>query len=98
MEWAEAEADLVHSDIAGPNGASVRPNGAFLQEVVRGFRGKNTTIWRIPAGTDLPPDLVLLHEHTDHHSIQCMRPMTLFRAEQNNHGVCAEAWGEDDKG
>ncbi|KAI8820478.1 uncharacterized protein EV422DRAFT_496888 [Fimicolochytrium jonesii] len=61
----------------GPNGASVRPNGAFLQEVVRGFRGKNTTIWRIPAGTDLPPDLVLLHEHTDHHSIQCTRPMTL---------------------
>ncbi|KAK0463147.1 uncharacterized protein EV420DRAFT_1158643 [Desarmillaria tabescens] len=61
----------------GPNGASVRPNGAFLQELVRTFRGKNTVIYRLPEGTKLPSDLVCLHEHTDHHSIQCAVPMTL---------------------
>lgn len=38
----------------GPNGASVRPDGAMLQEVVRNFRGKNTTIYRILPGTHHP--------------------------------------------
>ncbi|OBZ70677.1 hypothetical protein A0H81_09464 [Grifola frondosa] len=61
----------------GPNGASVRPNGPFLQELIRGFKGKNTVIYRIPEGIPLPPDLVLLHEHSDNHSIQCKVPMTL---------------------
>ncbi|KAF8316765.1 hypothetical protein DL93DRAFT_2134684 [Clavulina sp. PMI_390] len=61
----------------GPNGASVRPNGAMMQEVVRNFRGKNTTIYRILPDRELPDDLILLHEHTDHHSIQCRVPMTL---------------------
>ncbi|KAI9012994.1 hypothetical protein BC832DRAFT_548542 [Gaertneriomyces semiglobifer] len=75
------EDGLVHPkdgpNFEGPNGASVRPNGAFLQELIRGFRGRRTTIYRIPEGTELPPELVLLHEHTDHHSIQCTKPMKL---------------------
>lgn len=63
--------------MSGPNGASVRPNTFFMQEIIRNFRGKDTTIYRLPQGTPLPEDLVILHEHTDHHSIQCTRPMTL---------------------
>ncbi len=72
----------------GPNGASVRPNGPFLQELVRVFEETNSVIYRLPegmsestllailfipalSGTKLPPDLVCLHEHTEHHSIQC---------------------------
>lgn len=39
----------------GPNGASVRPDGAMMQEVVRNFRGKNTTIYRILPGTHAHP-------------------------------------------
>lgn len=31
----------------------------------------------IYAGTRLPPDLTILHEHSDHFSLQCTRPMAL---------------------
>ncbi|KAK0236600.1 hypothetical protein EDD85DRAFT_834026 [Armillaria nabsnona] len=75
------EDGLVHPKLGpmfeGPNGASVRPNGPFLQELVRSFQGKETVIYRLPEGTKLPSDLVCLHEHTDHHSIQCAVPMAL---------------------
>jgi hypothetical protein len=60
-----------------PNGASMRPNGAFFQEVVRNFRGKDITIYLVPEGTQLPSNLVLLHEHTDHYSIQTTEPVEL---------------------
>ncbi len=36
--------------LQGPNGASVRPNGPFLQELVRSFQGKKTVIYRLPEG------------------------------------------------
>jgi hypothetical protein len=29
-------------------------------------------------GTEIPPDLVLLHEHSDLFSVQCAIPMLLF--------------------
>jgi hypothetical protein len=61
----------------GPNGASMRPNGAFFQEVVRNFRGKDITIYMLPKGTELPDNLICLHEHTDHHSIQTTETVTL---------------------
>ena len=63
----------------GPNGMSIRPLGPVLHEVVRTFRGgKNTTIYRLPKGTPLEgEDLQLLHEHSDHYSLQCSKPMTL---------------------
>ncbi|PBK93972.1 hypothetical protein ARMGADRAFT_928376, partial [Armillaria gallica] len=74
---------LVHPRLGpmfeGPNGASVRPNGPFLQELVRVFEETNSVIYRLPEGTRLPPDLVCLHEHTEHHSIQCAVPMTLHQ-------------------
>lgn len=75
------EDGLVHpaasENFEGPNGASLRPNSPFLQEVIRGFKGKGVSIYRLKEGTPLPEDLVLLHEHTDHHSLQCKRPMKL---------------------
>ena len=35
---------------SGPNGASVRPEGSFLQELITGFMGRNTVIYRLPQG------------------------------------------------
>eukprot|EP01087_Luapelamoeba_hula_P007389 TRINITY_DN1816_c0_g1_i1.p2 TRINITY_DN1816_c0_g1~~TRINITY_DN1816_c0_g1_i1.p2 ORF type:complete len:119 (-),score=14.60 TRINITY_DN1816_c0_g1_i1:37-393(-) len=59
------------------NGASLRPNTPMLQEVIRNFRGRHTTVYRLPQDTPIPDDLILLHEHTDHFSLQCAVPMTL---------------------
>lgn len=76
-----ASDSLVHpsvgSNFQGPNGASLRPNSPFMQEIIRGFKGKSVTIYMLQEGTALPQDLTLLHEHSDHHSLQCTRPMKL---------------------
>ncbi|KAF7305095.1 hypothetical protein MKEN_01224700 [Mycena kentingensis (nom. inval.)] len=65
-------------DFIGPNGCSLRPPlSPTMQEVVRNFRGPNIAISIIPAGTALPKTLTLLHEHSDHWSLQCTQPMTL---------------------
>ncbi|RPB26618.1 hypothetical protein L211DRAFT_820970 [Terfezia boudieri ATCC MYA-4762] len=61
----------------GPNGASIRPNGPMLQEIIRNFKGKNTTVYRLPEGTNLPEQLILLHEHSDHYSLQTTEPVEL---------------------
>ncbi|KAI5849588.1 hypothetical protein DFP73DRAFT_541133 [Morchella snyderi] len=72
---------LVHPkpgpNFEGPNGASMRPNGPTLQEVIRNFRGRNTTVYRLPEGTELPEQLILLHEHSDHYSLQTTEPVEL---------------------
>lgn len=62
----------------GPNGASFRPNTFNLQNTVRTFKAPEFTVLKLPEGTKLPPNLVLLHEHTDHFSIQCAEPMKLY--------------------
>ncbi|KAH8092570.1 hypothetical protein BXZ70DRAFT_1010661 [Cristinia sonorae] len=62
----------------GPNGCSLRePLSPTFQEVVRNFRGPNIKIFVIPKDTPIPPTLTLLHEHSDHFSLQCTEPMTL---------------------
>lgn len=63
----------------GPNGASFRPNTYNLQNTVRLFKAPEFQVVKIPQGTQLPPELVALHEHTDHWSIQCTKPMTLYK-------------------
>jgi len=81
------EDGLVHpaantGNFEGPNGASVRPNSPFMQEIIRGFKGNGVTVYLLKEGTPLPPELTLLHEHSDHHSIQVTKPMKL--ADFNN--------------
>lgn len=62
----------------GPNGCSLRPPlSPNQQEVVRNFGGRNVTIYLVKEGTPLPPTLQILHEHSDHYSMQCTKPMTL---------------------
>eukprot|EP01137_Pigoraptor_chileana_P020208 Opistho-2@82274 len=70
---------LIHprpgSEFLGPNGMSLRPGGPNLGNILSSFRGD--VIYAIPAGTFLPPHFVLLHEHTDHYSLQTTEPVTL---------------------
>lgn len=41
-------------------------------------------------GSELPEDLILLHEHSDHHSIQCRVPMTLAQLNKKVTQFCQE--------
>ncbi|KAI0747942.1 hypothetical protein C8Q80DRAFT_1102514 [Daedaleopsis nitida] len=62
----------------GPNGCSLRePLSPTFQEVVRNFRGSNIIVYVLKEGTPLPESLTILHEHSDHYSLQCTKPMTL---------------------
>ncbi|OJT11714.1 hypothetical protein TRAPUB_11776 [Trametes pubescens] len=62
----------------GPNGCSLRePLSPTFQEVVRNFRGANILVYVLKEGTPLPDTLQILHEHSDHYSLQCTKPMTL---------------------
>ncbi len=59
----------------GPNGASLRPRGTNMWDLLIQRRGA-TNVMEIPEGTKLPQGLVLLHEHGDHYSLQCTTAMT----------------------
>ncbi|KAH8921659.1 hypothetical protein BT69DRAFT_1264196 [Atractiella rhizophila] len=61
-----------------PNGCSLRPpSSPTFQEVVRNFRGRSIHVFLLEKGTPLPKTLTILHEHSDHYSLQCTEPMTL---------------------
>ena len=52
----------------GPNGLSLRPLGVNLAELVGSFKGGY--IYEIPKDTIVPDGLILIHERTDHYSLQ----------------------------
>jgi len=64
-------------EFIGPNGASLRPGGFNFGEIVATYRGPRIRIYELPAGLALPPTLVLLHEHSDHYSLQTTAPVSL---------------------
>ena len=64
------------NEFLGPNGASLRPAGTNMFDIVSNRKGV-TNILEIPKDTVLPEGLVLLHEHGDHYSLQCSKPMKL---------------------
>ncbi len=76
-----AKDGLVHptppsaATFGGPNGMGMKPSGALFAVHLAGFRGK-VRIFEIPAGTPIPPELVLLHEYSDQHSMQPAKVMT----------------------
>lgn len=51
-----------------PNGMSWRPLGPILYELLADFKGN--CIYIMPKGLELPSTLTLIHEHSDHYSIQ----------------------------
>ncbi|KAL7917209.1 hypothetical protein ACQKWADRAFT_307338 [Trichoderma austrokoningii] len=64
---------------SAPNGASLRPNSPYQQSLVSWrFRGSDTIIYAVPKGTKLPDDLVLVHERSDHYSLQPATIMTIY--------------------
>ena len=71
---------LVHPAVGeewiGPNGMSLRPAGNVMRRILDEFKGTPTIYTLIP-GLKLPDDLIILHEHTDHYSLQLRVPMTL---------------------
>ncbi|KAG6122916.1 hypothetical protein E4U13_000873 [Claviceps humidiphila] len=91
----EAKA-LNPSTYVAPNGASMGPNSVYQQSLVSWrFRGSDVIVYSVPKGTSLPDDLVLVHERTDHYSLQPAEQMTidsnptdtLSRPEHKNHGI-----------
>ncbi|KAL9106401.1 MAG: hypothetical protein Q9187_008565 [Circinaria calcarea] len=60
-----------------PNGASMRPNTPTQNRLVKTLQGKESVVYSIPKGTQLPDDLVLVHEFKDHYSLQVATEMTL---------------------
>ena len=54
----------------GPNGASFRPAGGQMWEILSQRTGAIVNVIEVPEGALLPPDMVILHEHTDHYSLQ----------------------------
>ncbi|KAL6857817.1 hypothetical protein ACO1O0_005260 [Amphichorda felina] len=67
-------------DYKSPNGATLRPNTPYLQHyVARTFRGQNVIVYGVQEGTEVPEDLILVHEGPDREewSLQPAREMTL---------------------
>ncbi|KAF2752698.1 hypothetical protein EJ05DRAFT_446385 [Pseudovirgaria hyperparasitica] len=60
-----------------PNGASMRPDGDMHRRLIQNFKGSSIIVYSVPANTPLPPDLILVHEHTDHYSLQAATEMSL---------------------
>ena len=58
----------------GPNGMSLRPKGKTLIELMKSFKGN--CVYEIPEGTEIPKELVLILEHSDHYSLQTSIPVT----------------------
>ncbi|KAK2752224.1 hypothetical protein FQN54_008156 [Arachnomyces sp. PD_36] len=60
-----------------PNGASMRPNTPMAQNLVKNFKGGSVCVYAVPTGTQIPDDLILIHERDDHYSLQAKKEMTL---------------------
>ena len=67
--------DAAEAHFLGPNGMLMRPIGPVFAVLLAGFRGK-CLVHEVPPCTPLPPELVLLHEHSDLYSVQPARSMT----------------------
>ena len=67
--------DAAEAHFLGPNGMSMRPIGTALAMIIAPFRGK-CLVHEVPPCTPLPPELVILHEHSDHYSVQPAITMT----------------------
>lgn len=55
---------------------SLRPGGFNLGEIIANYKGA-VQIIEIPKSFKLPPELILLHEHSDHYSLQTTAPIKL---------------------
>lgn len=63
------------NEYIGPNGMSLRPPGKMFEKILDSFR-EDALVFRLPQGTKLPPYFVLLHERSDHFSLQTAEAVT----------------------
>ncbi|MCJ1257297.1 hypothetical protein MMC24_005122 [Lignoscripta atroalba] len=63
-------ASYKRGNFLAPNGASLRPNSPYQHHLVKMFQGGDALIYAVPKGTALPEDLILVHERSDHWSLQ----------------------------
>lgn len=59
-----------------PNGMSLRPVTDTMLGILKAFKGE-PKVYRLACGMELPPGLVLYHEHSDHYSLQTSKPIQL---------------------
>ncbi|KAJ3239123.1 hypothetical protein HDU81_006454 [Chytriomyces hyalinus] len=59
-----------------PNGMSLRPVGPKMISILENFKG-DPRIYRMQEGTPVPKSFVVIHEHSDHYSMQVAEPMSL---------------------
>lgn len=55
----------------------MRPNSPFQQRFVATTRASNVLIYCVPGDTLLPEDLLLVHERSDHYSLQAAEEMSV---------------------
>jgi hypothetical protein len=65
-----------------PNGMSLRPVGPNMLSILERFRG-TPTIYTLGCGLELPENLCIFHEHSDHYSLQTTVPMSLEEFNQS---------------
>lgn len=74
------EDGLVHpvlgDSFTGPNGMSLRPDCSKFRCLLSSFRGP-FKVYTLQSGLQIPEDLLLIHEHTDHYSLQVKKSMSL---------------------
>ncbi|KAJ3288515.1 hypothetical protein HDU79_004789 [Rhizoclosmatium sp. JEL0117] len=59
-----------------PNGMSLRPLGPKMIDILEKFKG-DPTVYRMQENLKVPEGMVLIHEHSDHYSMQVAEPMSL---------------------
>ncbi|KAJ3376528.1 hypothetical protein HDU84_009793, partial [Entophlyctis sp. JEL0112] len=64
--------DVFHT----PNGMSLRPLGPKMIGILENFKAE-PRVYRMQEGAAVPPKMTLIHEHSDHYSLQVAEPMPL---------------------
>lgn len=67
------EGDTFHT----PNGMSLRPSTPKMHSLLSQFVGASPNVFCLMEGLQIPEGLVLIHEHTDHFSLQTAVPIPL---------------------
>ncbi|CUF53889.1 Hypothetical protein, putative [Bodo saltans] len=66
----------VGEEFIGPNGMSLRPATDKMIGILKEFKGE-PRVYAMLEGSPVPAGLVVLHEHSDHYSLQTSEPITL---------------------
>jgi hypothetical protein len=84
---------LVHPAVGdtfiGPNGMSLRPDTETMLLIAKKYKG-SATVFRLQEGLTLPDGLIILHEHSDHYSLQTDTPILLEKLNEKMTNLLSE--------